>query len=127
MLVQHQLSLCYWTGLSPFEVVYGHPPPRLLSYEQGTTRVQAVEDQLKTRDQITRLLKEYLEAARQRMKCLADLHRSERTFEVGDRVYLRLQPYRQHTVAMRNSLKLSPRFYGPYKIIQRILERSPTS
>jgi hypothetical protein len=39
---------------------------------------------------------------------------------VGDWVYLRLQPYRQKTIAMRKNLKLSPRFFGPFQILQRI-------
>lgn len=86
----------------------GTPPPRLVSYVKGTTRVQA--------DQIAKVLKEKLKAAQERMKRQPDLHRTERSFEVGERVFLHLQPYRQHSVAMWN-LKLSPRFYGPYKIL----------
>lgn len=66
-----------------FEAVYGVPPPRLLSYVQGTTKVQAVEDQLRSREQIAKLLKENLDAARQRMKRQADLNRTERSFETG--------------------------------------------
>nr|XP_009788728.1 PREDICTED: uncharacterized protein LOC104236501 [Nicotiana sylvestris] len=34
--------------------------------------------------------------------------------------YLKLQPYRQSSVAIRKNLKLSARFYGPYKVLQRI-------
>lgn len=54
------------------------------------------------------------------MKKQADLHRTERVFEVGDWVYFRLQPYRQHLVALWRVLKLSPRFFGPYKILPKI-------
>lgn len=102
--------------------MYGVPPPRLLSYVQGTTKVQAVEDQLRSREQIAKLLKENLDAARQRMKRQADFNRTECSLETGDWVYLRLQPCRQASVAMRRSLKLSPRFYGPFQILQKIGE-----
>ncbi|XP_059450866.1 putative disease resistance protein RGA1 [Corylus avellana] len=54
------------------------------------------------------------------MKRYADLRRSERVFEVGQMVYLRLQPYRQQSVSIKRSLKLSPRFYGPFKIIRKV-------
>jgi hypothetical protein len=35
-------------------------------------------------------------------------------------VYLRLQPYRQSTVAYRRALKLSPHFYGPFRVVRKI-------
>jgi hypothetical protein len=39
---------------------------------------------------------------------------------VGDWVYLRLQPYRQNSIAVRKHLKLSPRFFGPFKVLSKI-------
>lgn len=86
--------------MTPFEAVYGSPPPHPTSYVKGITRVQAVDDQLKSRDQITKLLKENLEEAQQRMKHQADLHRTECSFEEGNWVYLRLQHYRQNSVTV---------------------------
>lgn len=68
------------------------------------------------------LLKDNLVRAQSRMKRYADLKRSERTFAVGDWVYLRLQPYRQSYVSQSRNLKLSPRFYGPFQIEARIGE-----
>ncbi|XP_071939849.1 uncharacterized protein [Coffea arabica] len=54
------------------------------------------------------------------MKKYADEHRSEREFQVGDWVYLRLQPYRQSTVMIRNNTKLSAKYFGPYLIEEKI-------
>lgn len=39
---------------------------------------------------------------------------------MGDLVYLKLQPYVQFSVARRTSQKLGFRYFGPYKIVQRI-------
>lgn len=106
--------------MTPFEAVYGIPPPSLLSYVPGTSRVQAVEEYLCDRDAILRELRHNLLQARDRMKCQADQYRREVTFDVGDYVYLKLQPYRQNSVAFRGSLKLAPRFFGPYQIIEKV-------
>jgi hypothetical protein len=46
----------------------------------------------------------------------------ERTFEVGDLVYLRLQPYRQASIKKSGAEKLKPCFYGPYEVQRRIGE-----
>ena len=44
----------------------------------------------------------------------------ERQFEVGDLVYLRLQPYRQSTLKQKGAEKLKPCFYGPYRVIGKV-------
>ena len=51
----------------------------------------------------------------------ADQHRSERSFEVGDWVFLRLQPYKQMSLKQsKKDNKLSSKYYGPYKVLQKI-------
>lgn len=54
------------------------------------------------------------------MKCHADQHRREVSFNVGDYVYLKLQPYRQLSVSSQRSHKLAPRFHGPYRVSEKI-------
>jgi hypothetical protein len=106
--------------MTPYEAVYGQPPPKLLSYILGTTNVAAVDELLRTREQILALLQQNNKQAQQRMKKFADLRRSERTLEVNQQVFLRLQPYRQTSVATRRALKLAPRFYGPFTVLRRV-------
>lgn len=106
--------------MTPFEAVYGIPPPNIGSYIPGTSRVEAVDEYLRDRDTILRELRHNLLKAQDIMKSQADRHRREVTFEVGDYVYLKLQPYRQTSVAFRRSLKLSPRYFGPFPIIEKV-------
>uniref|UniRef100_A0A2N9FC87 RNA-directed DNA polymerase n=1 Tax=Fagus sylvatica TaxID=28930 RepID=A0A2N9FC87_FAGSY len=107
------------THTSPFEALYGYPPPTLMEYIPGTTKVEAVEDHLSQRQQAISLLKTNLAAAQERMKLQTDKHRQERVFQVGDWVYLRLQPFKQRSMHQKMG-KLAPKFYGPYQILQRI-------
>jgi hypothetical protein len=53
-----------------------------------------------------------------------DRHRIEPNFEVGDLVFLRLQPYRQLSLKKSGAEKLKPRFYCPYRIMHRVIEVS---
>ncbi|XP_071917200.1 uncharacterized protein [Coffea arabica] len=54
------------------------------------------------------------------MKQYADQHRTERSFSVGDWIFLKLQPYRQQTIAVRKCLKLSAKYYGPFQVEEKI-------
>lgn len=80
--------------MTPFEAVYGLPPPRLLSYIPGTTTIAAVDEVLRSCAQILVLLQQNL----------------------------RLQPYRQTSITAHRALKLAPRFYGPFRVVRRVGE-----
>jgi hypothetical protein len=63
------------TGMTPFEVVYGKPPPSLPQYIAGTSQVEAVDTELQHRDQILQTLKKKLQKAQETMKRFADKRR----------------------------------------------------
>ena len=55
------------------------------------------------------------------MKQKADQHCNKRIFDVGDWAFLRLQPYKQMSLKQaKKDNKVSPMYYGPYKVLQNI-------
>ncbi|KAI9186883.1 hypothetical protein LWI28_021871 [Acer negundo] len=109
-------------NMSPFEVMYGRPPPMLNTYEKGTTRNEEVERDLMARDEIVAKVKKELEKAQGRMKKYYDQGRRDVSFEPGDFVYLKLQPYRQKSLKKKFNMKLSQWYYGPFKVLEQICE-----
>ena len=105
---------------TPYEVLYGQPPPLHIPYMPGSSSVDSVDRSLAAREATLHLLKHNLQKAQHRMKQQADQHRSERIFELGDWVYVKIQPYRQHSLRTHSCQKLSPRYFGPFQIIARI-------
>ncbi|GKC40969.1 putative reverse transcriptase domain-containing protein, partial [Tanacetum coccineum] len=65
------------------------------------------------------VIKEKLKAARDRQKSYADNRRKPLEFEVGDRVMLKVSPWKG-VVCFGKKGKLSPRYVGPFEILERI-------
>jgi ribosomal protein L21E len=107
-------------GKTPFEVLYGHAPRHFGVDITESCVITDLDEWLKERDMMVNLLRQQLLRQKQRMKTQADKHRTERHFQVGDLVYLKLQPYVQKSVAVQGNRKLAFRFYGPYKILEKI-------
>ena len=60
-----------------------------------------------------------LKAAQDRQKRYADKRRKDLEFEVEDRVFLKLSPWKG-VVRFGKRGKLSPRYIGPFEIVERI-------
>lgn len=78
--------------------------------------------ELSERDEALKQLKAHLLRVQQQMKKYADSKRRDLKFEVGEWVFLKLRPHRQQSVVKRINQKLAARFYGPFKVLQRIGE-----
>lgn len=119
VVVQH---VSYHSSIqtTPYEVVYGQAPPLQVPYLAGDSSFKAVDRTLSAREVAIRIIKDNLAKAQNRMRQLANKGRSERELQVGDWVYVKLQPYKQLSVRKHASQKLSPRYFGPFEVISKI-------
>lgn len=106
--------------MSPFEVLYGHKPCHFGLNSSAACTVPDVETWLQEKHTMSNLIQQQLARAQQCMKIQADKHHTERAFDVGDRVYLKLQPYVQSSLAPRSSQKLAHRFFGLFTVVQKV-------
>jgi len=74
--------------------LFPYHPQSIMSPLKGKVKVQSMEDHLEHQQEVLQLLEERLAIAQNRMKQQADKHHSEREFDVGDWVFLRLHPYK---------------------------------
>ncbi|KAG6479508.1 hypothetical protein ZIOFF_062974 [Zingiber officinale] len=100
--------------------MYGRSPPRLSSYLVCTSHIESVDQELQTREQLLKNLRGNLFAAQNHLKLQYDSSHREVRFEIGDMMLSKLQSYRQVSLASKNHSKLSPHFYGLFKIIDRV-------
>lgn len=71
-------------GLTPYQIVYGKPPPTILDYVAGSSTVDASDALLLSRAEILELLTKNLTMAQLRMKAIADGKCREVHYEVDD-------------------------------------------
>ena len=123
--VQHLPMAEYWYNSSfhsslkktPFEALYGYPPPQLSEYVIHNNETKEL---LTDRQQLLGVLKENLQRAQERMKKFADRKRRERSFQEGDMVYLKMQPYLLNAFGVKTHIKLQSKFYGPFRVLHKV-------
>ncbi|XP_059650102.1 uncharacterized protein LOC132295845 [Cornus florida] len=86
----------------------------------GSSVLRGLPSVLETTEKI-KLIRQRLLTAQSRQKSYADKRRRSLSFEVGDHVFLRVSP-RKGLMRFGKSGKLSPRFIGPFEILDRVGE-----
>ena len=105
--------------MTPFQALHGRLPPPIPPYKDRLSPINEIDQQLLNQDEMLRQLKANLERSMNRMKQMVDRKRKDVSFEVGEKVLLKLHPYRQQKVFKGVYQKLASRFYGPYQILEK--------
>ncbi|GJX83676.1 hypothetical protein Tco_0333157 [Tanacetum coccineum] len=115
----HESSYHSSIWCAPFEALYGkkcRSPILWAEIEESSLIVHELVQEMT--DKVV-LIKEKLKAARERQKSYADNRRKPLEFKVGDRVMLKVLPWKG-VIRFGKKGKLAPRYVGPFEILERI-------
>ena len=105
--------------MAPYEALYGRPCQSPICWtkvgESSTTGPDLIRDTPKKLG----LIRKSLLTAQSRQKSYADKRRRPLEFEEGDHVFLKVMP-KKGVVRFSKQGKLSPRFIGPFKVLERV-------
>ncbi|KAL0556381.1 hypothetical protein IC582_004894 [Cucumis melo] len=106
-------------GMAPFEALYGRCCRSPVCWgEVGEQRLMGPELVQSTNEAIQKI-RSRMHTAQSRQKSYADVRRKDLEFEIGDKVFLKVAPMKG-VLRFERKGKLSPRFVGPFEILERI-------
>ncbi|GJZ37472.1 putative reverse transcriptase domain-containing protein [Tanacetum coccineum] len=120
-LIEFSYNNSYHTSIkcAPFEALYGRKcRSPVIWTEVGESQLIGPEIVQETTEKIVQI-KERLKTARSRQKSYADKRRKPLEFQVGDRVLLKVSPWKG-VVRFGKKGKLAPRYVGPFEIVERV-------
>ncbi|KAL5805446.1 hypothetical protein ACOSQ4_028179 [Xanthoceras sorbifolium] len=106
-------------AMAPYEALYGRKCRTPLCWtELGEDRLVG-PDLIRQTEEKVKIIRDRLKVASDRQKSYADLKRKEIEYDVGEKVFLKVSPWKK-VLRFGRKGKLSPRFIGPYEIIERV-------
>ncbi|GJU95787.1 hypothetical protein Tco_1320543 [Tanacetum coccineum] len=104
---------------APFEVLYGLKCRSPICWAKvGDTQLTGLEIVHETTEKIIQI-KKRIQAARDRQKSYVDRRRKPLEFEVGDKVMLKVSPWKW-VIRFGKRGKLNPRYIRPFKILAKV-------
>nr|GEU50660.1 retrotransposon protein, putative, Ty3-gypsy subclass [Tanacetum cinerariifolium] len=119
VIVDRLTKSAHFLPAAPFEALYGRKCRLPVCWSGvGDSQLTSLELIRETNKKIVQI-KNRLLTARSRQKSYADVRRRPLEFNVGDKVMLKVSPWKG-VIRFGKHGKLRPRFIGPFKILERI-------
>jgi len=98
---------------------YGRPCKTPLSWDILEDRILVGHEMLQEMEEQVCRIRKRLKRAQDRQKSYADMHKVDCIFKEGEFVFIRVKPQKRY-IRFGKGSKLSPRFVGPFDIIERV-------
>ncbi|KAK8651488.1 hypothetical protein V6N13_141089 [Hibiscus sabdariffa] len=105
--------------MAPYEALYGRKCRTPVCWTELYDRKILGPELIQETENTVRLIRDRLKQAFDRQKSYADRRRKDIEFAVGDHVFLKVSPWKK-VLRFGRKGKLSPRFIGPYRILERV-------
>ena len=102
-------------SIAPYEALYGRKCRILVCWTDLNEHKVIGPKIVKETEEKVRIIQQRLKASSDKQKLYADLKRKDIEYEVGDKVFLKVSPWRK-ILRFGKKGKLSPMFIGPYVI-----------
>ena len=105
--------------MTPYGALYGRPCRSPICWTEVGESFITSPDLIRDTSEKVSLIRQHLLTAQSRQKSYADVRCRPLEFYVGDHVFLKVMPKRG-VVSFGKRGKLSPRFIGPFEILERV-------
>ena len=106
-------------GMAPYEALYGRRCRTPMCWTKMNEHKIIGPELVKDTEEKVQIIQQRLKAACDRQRSYANLKRKDIEYEVRDKVFLKVSP-RKKILRFGRKGKLSPRFIGPYEILERV-------
>ena len=105
--------------MAPFEALYGRKCRTPVCWDEVGERRLVGPKLVQITSEKVKVVRDNLKIARDRQKSYADNLCRDLQFEIGDRVFLKISPWKG-VLRFGKRGKLSPRYIGPYEIVSKV-------
>ena len=105
--------------MAPFEALYGRKCRTPVCWDEVGERRLVGPELVQITSEKVKVVHDNLKIERDRQRSYADNRRRDLQFEIGDRVFLKISPWKG-VLRFGKRGKLSPRYIGPYEIVSKV-------
>ena len=106
-------------GMAPYEALFGRKCRTPLCWTELSEKKVIGPDLIQETEEKVKMIRERLKVATDRQKSYAGIKRKDIRYEVGEKVFLKVSPWKK-VMRFGKKGKLSPRFIGPYEVIEKV-------